>query len=325
MGVVLSIVVPIFNVEKYLRKCVDSLLSQGLREDEYEIVLVDDGSTDSSGIIADGYAASCHNIKVIHQPNKGLGAARNTGIHNASGQYIQFVDSDDFIETDVLRSLLNQMVEDDLDVLRFNYRNVNEQYEAYEPNKESRPYMDYGRTVSSGPDFLENSLGYACYACQFIVRASLLRDRGLEFVENRYFEDTEWTPRMLVHASRVSATDRTVYCYLSRPGSITQSPEKRDRILSDQILLIDSLLEQCQAHPSLRWYGGMVSNIVIPILQNVSRMPLGEMSKYVRMLRGKGVFPLSSYHLTETAGKKIRLINVSPLLFCIFYSIRNSR
>lgn len=97
MGSELTVVVPVYNVEKYLGKCIDSILDQTLAVDE--IILVDDGSKDKSGEIADEYAARYENIKVIHQKNGGLSAARNTGIDAATKEYIAFVDSDDYIDS----------------------------------------------------------------------------------------------------------------------------------------------------------------------------------------------------------------------------------
>ncbi|MBQ0154898.1 MAG: glycosyltransferase [Bacteroidales bacterium] len=195
----LSIIVPIYNVEPYLRKCVESLLTQDLDPVEYEIILVDDGSTDGCSAICDEYAQTLHpsggsrkgaNIKVIHQPNGGLSAARNTGIMAAKGDYVCFVDSDDYWEPNVLGGLMAQVERDNLDVLRFKWQNVrvvsgledermsglvDERYEVFNPNK-SNPYRleDYSSDVTTGVDFLNTRFGYACYAVQFIIRRSLL-------------------------------------------------------------------------------------------------------------------------------------------------------
>ena len=134
----LSIIVPIYNVAAYLKKCVDSLLKQNI--DNYEIILVDDGSTDDSGAIADEIVrdamgngqwlidkesnrqspiANSPTLRVIHQLNAGLSAARNTGIATAQGKYILFVDSDDYLQPNVLGALMEQVEHDNLDVLRF--------------------------------------------------------------------------------------------------------------------------------------------------------------------------------------------------------------
>ena len=142
-AVSLSIVVPVYKVERYLPKCVESLLLQDLSHEEYEIILVDDGSPDRCGEICDEYAARYSYIKVVHRKNGSLSAARNSGIEKAQGKYVQFVDSDDFLEPNVLKSLVNKMELDQLDVLRFNYQNVNDRYEVFEPNKVSKPFVDY--------------------------------------------------------------------------------------------------------------------------------------------------------------------------------------
>ena len=127
MGLILSIIVPIYKVEQYLSKCIESLLNQDLSPEDYEIILVDDGSPDRCGKICDEYAATFSNIRVVHRANGGLSAARNSGIETAQGQYIQFVDSDDYLEPEVLKTLVTKMETDNLDILRFNYQNVNVQ------------------------------------------------------------------------------------------------------------------------------------------------------------------------------------------------------
>ena len=165
----LSIIVPVYNVERYLPKCIDSLLNQDLPSDAYEIIIVDDGSPDVCPAICDDYAMRFANIKVIHRENGGLSAARNSGIDGAEGKFVQFVDSDDYLESNVLKTLVEKMETDQLDVLRFNYRNVNERYEEIEPNKDPKHWVNYSSEVCDGLTFLNERLGPACYACQFKI------------------------------------------------------------------------------------------------------------------------------------------------------------
>ena len=212
MGLKLSIVVPIYKVEQYLHKCIDSLLDQDLPPDEYEIVLVDDGSPDKCAEICEEYAARFAHVKVIHRENGGLSAARNSGMAIAQGRYIQFVDSDDYLEPNVLKTLVDNMIADRLDVLRFNYQNVNENYEIFEPNKTNKPFVDYLDKPCDGLDFLSERLGFGCYVWQFMIRRELLE--GCMFQEGIYFEDTEWTPRLLLKAKKVNSTDMMTYNYL---------------------------------------------------------------------------------------------------------------
>lgn len=110
----LTVVVPIYNVEKYLRKCVDSILNQSFKVDE--IILVDDGSLDHSGDIADEYASRYKQIKVIHQKNGGLSAARNAGIEVATREYIAFVDSDDYIDSVMYEELIKNLKNENADL-----------------------------------------------------------------------------------------------------------------------------------------------------------------------------------------------------------------
>ena len=124
MVVTLSIVVPVYNVEQYLVNCIESLIAQDIAKESYEIILVDDGSTDKGGKICDDFAAREDNIRVFHQTNQGLSVARNTGILAARGTFIQFVDSDDYLEPNVLSSIISIMTEFDLEVIRFRYRKV---------------------------------------------------------------------------------------------------------------------------------------------------------------------------------------------------------
>lgn len=322
----LSIIVPVYNVSKYLAKCLDSLLCQDLNLEEYEIIVVNDGSTDNSGEIAKQYEDKNINIKVVRQENQGLSGARNTGIKLAKGKYIQFVDSDDYLEPNVLRTLVDKMESDNLDVLRFNYQNVNENYEVYEPYKEHKPYVDYRDEVCDGLTFLTERLGYACYAWQFVIKSSLLtKDYKNLFKPGIYFEDTEWTPRVLTQVKRVTSTDLMVYNYLLRQGSITNSAtvEKRRKVLDDKLLLISSLKHQMYDKSDKRWYEGMISATVISIMGCIVADFYKEKDKYLNRLKELDVYPLSYYHTSKLSVRKIRFINFSPCFFCSVLKLKN--
>lgn len=318
----LSIIVPIYNVERYLRKCVDSLLRQDLSQEEYEIILVDDGSPDSCGDICEEYAGRFSHVKVVHRENGGLSAARNSGIEVARGRFVQFVDPDDYLEPNVLKALVEKMETDQLDILRYNYQNVNEQYKVFEPNKVSKPFVDYHDKVCDGLAFLTERLGFGCYAWQFVMRRELLE--GCAFKEGIYFEDTEWTPRLLRKAHRVTSSDLVVYNYLLRSGSITQSVEekKKRKVLDDKLRLIDSMMAQKNGVSDGRWFEGMISQIVLSILGYVCESYYEERSSVCQALKSKDLFPLSTYHSTKAARRKIQIANVSPNLLCRLMHLR---
>lgn len=335
----LSIIIPIYNVEKYLRKCVDSLLAQDISD--YEIILVDDGSTDNSGAICDEYTSpSFVNsltrsvvIKVIHQENGGLSAARNTGIKAAKGEYICFVDSDDYWEPNVLGKLMVQVERDDLDVLRFNYQNVNEQYEVYQPYKrDHRLDNDYSEVVTDGVTFLNTRMSTACYAVMFILRRDLIYtvhhtpytvNSGVLFTPGIYFEDTDWTPRMLVRARRVASTNTVVYNYLQREGSITKAVNraKQQKVLDDKMWLIGEMQRQSNElqEKGLNnvWFSRMIADTVISVIGILSVDFYNERKGYLEQLKQMNVYPLTS------KSPKVKLINLSPRLAVEVLHIKN--
>ena len=320
---VLSIIIPVYNVSKYLEKCFDSLLCQDLRPEEYEIVIVNDGSTDNSEEIAKRYAEKYSNVHLLTQPNGGLSAARNTGIRHAQGKYIQFVDSDDYLEPHVLGALVQKMEKEQLDVLRFNYQNVNEQYHVFEPYKAMKPFVDYRDEVCDGLTFLTERLGYGCYAVQFIIRAELLLKPENQFKKGIYFEDVEWTPRILVQATKITSVDTIVYNYLMRVGSITQSvvDEKKRKVLDDLLLSLDSINDLVSQKPELaKWGKRFIAKTHINYLRYLTFNLFSMRKFYIHALNKKNCRPLSS---DQCEGSLLTIINISPTLFVWIVKLKN--
>ena len=326
----LSIIVPVYNVADYLAKCLDSLIAKDLSQDEYEIIVVNDGSTDNSGEIAKQYSEKFPNIVLINQENQGLSGARNTGIENARGEYVQFVDSDDYLEENVLGGLLKQIEGDKLEVLRFKYQNVRinseGKYEIFQPYKQSNfLFDDYSSETINGIDFLNQRFGTACYAVMFIIKREILEN--CKFKSGIYFEDTEWTPRMLMKAKRVASTDTIVYNYLMREGSITKAinKDKQRKVLEDKIKLVDSLLEHQQNLEDKSWFERMIAATVLSIIGCIAADFYDERRKYLSQLNDRKVFPLSYINTTKQAKRKLQLINISPTLYCWMMYIKNYR
>jgi len=226
-----------------------------------------------------------------------------------------------------MKGLLDKMESEDLDVLRFNYQNVNDKYEVFQPNRVYRQYVDYRDEITDGLSFLTDRLGFACYAWQFMIKASLFEDKSLLFREGIYFEDTEWTPRMLIQAKRVTSVDTVVYNYLMRSGSITQSQisEKQRKVLDDKVKLVKSLIEQKSNLRDVRWYDGMIGQTVISILGLLSLQFYNEKKNYISQLKKNGVFPVSDYHCIERNKMRVKMINFSPSFYCWFIHLKNKR
>lgn len=351
----LSFIVPVYNVAPFLRKCVESLIEQDYSD--YEIILVDDGSTDESGALCEEIARANDGmsrtavlnephtlndgkplIRVIHQENGGLSAARNAGIKAAEGKYICFVDSDDYWEENVLGGLMAQVERDSLDVLRFDFRNVNERYEEFYPNKDPKRDVDYSELVVDGVTFLNERLGPMCYAVMFVIKRNLIisdqksafsnqlkeKDNCL-FTEGIYFEDTDWTPRMLVKAKRVASTSKIVYNYLWRNGSITlpTEPAKRKKVLEDKIRLIRGFQEQSKFVKDPIWFTLMTSSTAMGVLGMLAKMPFAERKLYLQELKSLHIFPLYTKKEKMLSHKiKTIMANISPNFYCTLMSLR---
>ena len=331
----LSIIVPIYNVAPYLRKCVDSLLVQDISD--YEIILVDDGSTDDSGAIADEIVreaisngqwaidnetnsqspiANRPTLRVIHQSNAGLSAARNTGIAAAMGEYIMFVDSDDYLQPNVLGALMEQVERDNLDVLRFRYQNVRESGEVFVPHEGMKTdYNDYSSVPTDGLTFLNDRMWVQCYVVQFLVKAEIVRQE--QFTPGIYFEDTDWTPRMLLRAERVASTELVVYNYLWREGSITLSQKdikKMRKQLQDKLALIGKLNQLGNSVANRRWFDGMISGLVINVVGIIAQYFYKERKEYIKQIKSYGVLPIKNINVAPRAVKKLKLVNFSITL-----------
>lgn len=327
----LSIIVPIYNVAPYLRKCVDSLLTQDISD--YEIILVDDGSTDGSSDIADAIQSEAKGteireadilastpytlhhtpeIKIIHQSNAGLSAARNTGIAAAKGEYIMFVDSDDYLQPNVLGTLMEQVEREYLDVLRFDYQNVRQteagEYEVFQPNKYPHQ-VDTCREVVDGEMYLNERMGYACYAWQFVINRELTGT----FTPGIHYEDTEWLPRMMLNAKRVNSTPIVVYNYLVRQGSITQAEGNKEKLrknVKDFLFVIESLSKQMTKHPNCQWLQRMISSMAVGVLTRVAMSFYDERKEYIHRLQELNVFPVVIADQGKTYARRAWIINL---------------
>lgn len=216
----LSIIVPVYNVEKYLETCIKSVLPL---KSELEILLVDDGSTDQSGRICDDWAEKDSRIKVIHKENSGLSGARNVGIKNSTGDYLMFLDSDDFLDTKEAERLISQIT-NETEIILGLYREFYEGENIYK--NESCVAFSENTGVMLADDFLKivPKDGKSCYltAWRFIVKRDLIINNSLYFYEGIYHEDEEWVPRLLMNSNNVTVTDCFFYNYRqARKGSIT--------------------------------------------------------------------------------------------------------
>lgn len=214
-----SIIIPVYNVENYLRDCLDSVLSQSFSD--WEAVCVNDGSTDHSLSILEEYASRDNRITVISQPNGGLSAARNTGLNAAKGDYVIFLDSDDWLEADALKTLYENLHGEDL--LCFNGRRYFEDSGQYEKADNLLP-----ETYQTGWDYYScNALSHRHFAFVCVVlrcyRRAYLLSHGLGFKTGIFHEDNLFTPLACFYAGKTRVITTVLYNYRVRSSSIMTS------------------------------------------------------------------------------------------------------
>lgn len=301
-------------------KCLDSLLCQDIPEQEYEIFLVDDGSPDGSLALAKEYASHYSNIIVLSQENKGTSGARNTGMRQASGKYICFVDPDDYVLKNSFRCILDRMEEESLDILRFGYTEVDEQYKPTKSCKHPEE-PDYSSCVMDGFSFMAERLGVACYVWTYLFRTSLLTDNGLFFPEGVYFDDTPWLPRVLALANRVDSIDFKRYFYLIRSNSLVQSVSRESiqRKIDGQLFLVSELSKQkvvIRNEKAGNWYQRMIACCAETLLTLISLYDYPNRGEYIKELKRKGVLPFTTRRASGMKKLKSLLASYSPSLFC---------
>jgi len=231
---IISIIVPMYNVAQYIEKCIESLYKQGINEKDFEVVIVDDESTDNSIEIASKNTQFKTNVKIIAQKNKGLGGARNTGLKNASGKYILFLDSDDWYVPNVLNKLIKLATINDLDILEFAAQGIH-------PNGNIEYHAEHVSTkVLDGMTYY-NENRYLHSACNKLYNRNFLEYNNLYFSEKIYIEDFEFNTRVFSMANRVLATDLLVAQFLQSPNSITRnsSLSNRNKIIEDLIIVLE--------------------------------------------------------------------------------------
>lgn len=237
-----SIIIPAFNVELYLAQCLDSVLNQTCTD--YEIILIDDGSTDKTAQICDKYATIQDNIVVVHKKNAGLSEARNDGVRIAQGNYLFFLDSDDWIHNDnVLRILKEKLINEHQPDVLINL---------------IATCLD-GSTVIQGSSYLFNIELNSCSPLQimkkiltikniflgaqvFIIKRSVFIKNELWFYPNLYHEDILWFPQVFMRVKNVRTNNQEIFCYrMNRSNSITNSVSEKK--INDCLKIIDLLLD----------------------------------------------------------------------------------
>lgn len=228
---IISIVVPVYNVEKYLKECIDSILNQTYVK--LEIILVDDGSTDSSGKICDEYLKKDNRIKVFHKLNGGLSDARNYGIKHANGKYIQFTDSDDFLDKDMIKILYNNAKENNSDVSICSFYTLKDGIKFTDATHKNKIFS---RDEAIKASLLDKEIRN--YAWNKLYKKSIFET--IEYPKGKLFEDILTMPKIFLQSSCISLVDIPLYYYRQRNDSIIHKKTKES-----EFAYLDAVEEIC--------------------------------------------------------------------------------
>ncbi|MCI6936159.1 MAG: glycosyltransferase [Clostridiales bacterium] len=222
MNQTISVIVPVYNVAQYLSQCVSSILSQDYGD--LEVILIDDGSTDPSGEICDQYAAKDSRVRVIHQKNGGAAAAKNAGLRIASGDYLAFADSDDYLEPGAYGFLMKTLLETNADAVQGSFR------EVYRNRAEEQHIQE---EVLEGYDYLLRfPKDFSCALLWNKLYRRAIFD-GVFFEEGHKIDDEYFTYQGFLQPRKVVRADRIVYNYRKRASSVMSSPESAERLVLD--------------------------------------------------------------------------------------------
>ncbi len=235
MSINLSIIIPIYNVEKYLQRCLDSVLNQTLQN--IEIICVDDGSCDNSIAILNEYAAKDSRIKVITQKNFGQGAARNVGIKQARGEYLAFLDADDWIEENFCEEMYNTANKKSAEIVG-SYLVVHDKRRKKKSkivtNKIFKTFEDKIRQIHNGS------------ACDKIFSCNLIKNYNIKFPEGMYYEDNLFVIKALYYSKNFVYTDKTAYNYFYHEQSTTHKKENLEELKKSQIKVLNDIFSFAQ-------------------------------------------------------------------------------
>ncbi len=230
-----SIIIPVYNVEQYLKCCVDSILNQKFTN--FEVILVDDGSTDMSGKICDNYRIRDARCKVLHKVNGGAAESRNMGIDIATGEYLLFIDSDDFWEDSGFLNRINNLVERKPDFLMYTFKRCDEReskiWKSYPELNED--YVN-GLRYEAQLKYLVSQDTYIVSAGCKAVRADLIKNNKIYFEEGIVGEDIDWSFKLILAAKNLIYSNENAYIYRVREASVTHNVDDKIRYSLYKIL-----------------------------------------------------------------------------------------
>lgn len=318
----LSIIIPVYNVADYLKKCIRSIVQQGLSVSDYEIIIIDDGSTDDSASICDKLKSEHQNIQVIHKPNGGVSSARNCGLSVASAEYIMFIDPDDFLEDNSLKPIL-QEINPEVDI------SIYRSFEVIDGNKQKEfpPFnTNLCNRINDGKPLYVNGVYSRFVVWSTLFKTSFIKANNLSFIEGMANgEDAVFMAFAFICNPRIQICDNPLYCVNVRPGSASRDWDQKrvNRMIGNIRLLEEKRLVDDKLNCALVDY--LIYNNISCVLDYIcnSHMPMRAVIDTCINIKALQTRKLRTWPL-KRAKIQISILNTSIYLFAFIKIILNS-
>lgn len=300
-----SVIVPVYNVEKYVARCLESLVNQKC-DCNYEIIIINDGTKDNSMDIVNDYAARYDFIHVCTQENSGVSVARNTGLANAKGEYIAFVDSDDFVSPFYISEMYTLAVKNNADIVQCRYCNYFEK-----SDRSINVLLSHRNGVIGGKKAFEkliSDVSVRNYAWNKLYRRSLFTDNNISYPVGKCFEDVITTPRLFACAENVAFTRKVLYSYAHRPDSITGLAGRKmvDSYLEAYLILSEYLAENGIYYSCRTRISVMTLKVLITLYGMIAR-------QYMAGKGNGGSYISDCREVRNTVKKQLRMLSPAYL------------
>lgn len=330
----LSIIVPIYNTENYLGRCLDSLLRQDLSSDKYEIIVINDGSQNNSGEIVKSYNSEYPHISYFEPENQGLFETRNVGITLARGKYIYFVDSDDYISTHVMGKVISFMNKEELDIFGFG---IIKTTRSSIPTPLIEENLE-GITIYNGQTYI-SKFNFVNESVWLVINLDFLRSHHITYPPGAGFPKGLFTVQLLYHSKRVVVIPDNIYADFQHPSSIlyNNSPEQNRNLLKKYESTTDEYmhfrktieLENTLSTTGLeRIRSKSISYIFFMLIRTLkSTLSLKETRQMLRRLRSKNYYPIKGFMGSDYRNNITRLwlfIINNEILFLLFIPVYRS-
>ena len=326
----ISVIIPYYNADRWIGRCLDSIMQQDLADDDYEIIVVNDGSKEEPVTLLQ-YADKYPQVKVFHQENARQGAARNNGMRHAHGDYIMFCDSDDFLRPHVLGRLYDLAVSNDLDVAFYDMKRLDENEQAdFDSDVREIPMS----LVMTGTGFLNHPPKYnGRSVCQFLLKRSIIEQNNLNFHEEKIVrEDSVFYIDTLLVSKRVSFLNVVFYYYVQNQESVVHKIGKKHLAIDYAgcfYWFIEYLKNNADSDNVLsdRFTLWTYSETYFLLLHAFRFCPMALNKEYMRKLKALKVYPLDLHVLTTKSRFVCKLMNCYPvwMTLCRIYHILPER